>query len=47
MRTLRAWLVRLGGCFGQHRRDRELDAELESHLQLHVDDGIRSGLPAG
>ena len=44
MRALRAWLLRVGGVFGQTRSDRELDAELESHLQLHADDGIRNGL---
>ncbi len=47
MRAARAWLLRLGGVFGQSRRDREMDAELESHLQHHVDDGIRSGLTPG
>ena len=44
MRTLRAWLLRVGGVFRQTQGDRELDAELESHLQLHAADGVRSGL---
>jgi len=47
MRSLRAWIVRLGGVFTGERRDRDFDAELESHLQLHVDDGLRRGLSAG
>ena len=47
MRTLRAWLLRVGGVFRQTQGDRDLDAELESHLQLHAADGVRSGLPAG
>ncbi len=46
MRSLRAWIVRLGGVFTGERRDRDFDAELDSHLQLHVDDGLRRGLSA-
>lgn len=44
MRSLRAWLMRLGGLFGRQRRDRELAAELESHLQMHIDDNVRAGM---
>jgi predicted permease len=44
MRTLRGWLLRLGGMFGKERRDRELVSELESHLQLHIEDNLRSGM---
>ena len=44
MRTLRAWLLRFGGVFNKHRRDRELADELESHLQLHIDDNLRAGM---
>ena len=40
MRSLRAWIVRLGGVFTGERRDRDFDAELDSHLQLHVDDTV-------
>jgi hypothetical protein len=36
MRSLRAWIVRLGGVFTGERRDRDFDAELDSHLQLHT-----------
>jgi putative ABC transport system permease protein len=46
MRTLRAWLHRLGGSFVSSRRDRDFDDELESHLQLHIADKIRSGMTA-
>jgi len=44
MRSMRAWLLRLGGLFGKERRDRELDAEMASHLEMHVDDNLRAGM---
>jgi predicted permease len=44
MRTLRAWLLRLGGTFNKQDRDRELADELESNLQLHIDENIRVGM---
>ena len=44
MRTLRAWLLRLGGLFNKQRRDRELTDELESNLRLHIDENIRVGM---
>lgn len=44
MRTLRAWLSRVGGLFNKQRRDRELADELESNLQLHIDENIRAGM---
>ena len=44
MRTIRAWLIRVGGLFFKSRRERELAAEIESHLQLHFDDNIRAGM---
>jgi predicted permease len=44
MRTLRGWLLRLGGMFGKERRERELAAEMESHLQMHIEDNLRSGM---
>ena len=44
MRRLRAWLVRLGGLFDKHRRDRELADELESHLQMHIADNLHAGM---
>ena len=46
MRTLRAWILRLGGTLRGNRRERELAAELESHFQLHIDDNIRAGMSA-
>jgi predicted permease len=44
MRTIRAFLVRLGGLFHKGRRDRELAEEIESNLQLHIEDNIRAGM---
>ncbi len=44
MRTLRAWLLRLGGLFGEERHERELAEEMESHLQMHIDDNLRAGM---
>jgi putative ABC transport system permease protein len=44
MRSLRAWLRRLGGVFRKHDRDADLSAELESHVQLHVDEARRKGM---
>jgi predicted permease len=44
MRTVRAWLLRLGGLFRKDRRERELASEMESHLQLHIDDNLRAGM---
>ena len=46
MRSLRAWLLRLGGLFQQHRRDSELADELESHLAMHIEDNLRAGMSA-
>ncbi len=44
MRTIRAFLLRLGGLFNKRRRDRELDEEIESNLQLHIEDNLRAGM---
>jgi predicted permease len=44
MRSLRAWLLRLGGLFQKERRDRAFSAELEIHLQLHIEDNLRAGM---
>ncbi len=44
MRTIRAFLVRLGGLFHKGRRDRELNEEIESNLQLHIEDNLRAGM---
>jgi predicted permease len=44
VRTIRAFLLRLGGLFNKGRRDRELAEEIESNLQLHIDDNIRAGM---
>jgi predicted permease len=46
MRTLRGWLLRLGGMFGKERRERELAQEMESHLQMHIEDNLRAGMSA-
>jgi macrolide transport system ATP-binding/permease protein len=44
MRTIRAFLFRLGGLFFQRRRDRELAEEIESNLQFHIEDNLRAGM---
>jgi MacB-like periplasmic core domain len=44
MKSLRGWLLRLGGLFGKERRERELAAEMESHLQMHIEDNLRAGM---
>jgi predicted permease len=46
MRTLRAWIVRIGGLFNRRRRDREMEQEFEAHLQMQIEDNLRSGMPA-
>jgi predicted permease len=46
MRSIRAWLLRLGGLFRKQRRDREFAAEMESHLQMHIEDNLRAGMSA-
>ncbi|HKV64141.1 MAG TPA: ABC transporter permease [Candidatus Acidoferrum sp.] len=46
MRSIRAWLLRLGGLFHKQRRDRDLAAELDTHLQMHVEDNLRAGMSA-
>jgi len=42
MRAMRAFFLRLGGCFRGGESD--LGAELESHLELHVADNLRAGM---
>lgn len=44
MRSVRAFLRRLGGLFRKERRDRDLAEEIESHLQLHIEDNLRVGM---
>src|SRR5580658_7469991 len=44
MKTLRAWMMRLGGLFGKARREKEMTDELESHLALHIADNLRAGM---
>jgi hypothetical protein len=44
MRSIRAFLIRLGGCLWRTRREQELNDEVESHLQLNVDDNVRAGM---
>jgi putative ABC transport system permease protein len=46
MKSIRAWLLRLGELFRKERRERQLAAELESHLQLHIEDNLRAGMTA-
>ncbi len=44
MRTLLAWLLRVGALFHKEQSDRELADEIESNLQLHIYDNIRAGM---
>src|SRR5437899_10766473 len=44
MRTLRAWLLRLGATFRGATADVDTVDELNSHLQLHIDDNVRAGM---
>jgi predicted permease len=44
MRTLRAWLLRLGELLRKDRRDREFNSEMESHLKMHIEDNLRAGM---
>src|SRR5262245_38717749 len=44
MRSIRAFLIRLGGCLRRSRREQELNDEIDSNLQLHVDDNLRAGM---
>jgi putative ABC transport system permease protein len=44
MADIRAWLARLFGLFGRHRRDLDLADELNSHLDAQIDDNIRAGM---
>ncbi len=46
MRTVRAWLLRIGGLFQNERRERELADEIESNLQLNIEDHICAGMTA-
>jgi putative ABC transport system permease protein len=46
MRTLRAWLLRIGEIFGKERREHELAEEMESHLEMHIEDNLRAGMTA-
>lgn len=46
MKTLRGWMMRLGGLFGKDRRERELAEEIESHLEMHIADNMRAGMTA-
>jgi macrolide transport system ATP-binding/permease protein len=44
MKSLRAWIRRLGGMFPDSQRERELEDEIESHLQMNIDDNLRAGM---
>jgi predicted permease len=44
MKSLRAWLLRLGDLFRRDHRESDLAAEMESHLQLHIEDNMRAGM---
>jgi macrolide transport system ATP-binding/permease protein len=44
MKTLRAWIVRLGGLFGKARIEKDMAEELDSHLAMHIADNMRAGM---
>ena len=44
MTSLRAWLLRLAGSFGNQRRERDLADELEAHVLMHVEENLRAGM---
>ncbi|MGI8746020.1 MAG: ADOP family duplicated permease [Bryobacteraceae bacterium] len=44
MRSLRAFLLRLGGSFRKSRGEKELADEMESHLQLQITHNLRAGM---
>lgn len=44
MRTLRAWILRVGGLFNRRRQDWEMEQEFQSHLQMEIEDKVRSGM---
>ena len=44
MRTMRAWLLRLGAALVGRGRDGSVADELNSHLQMHIDDNVRAGM---
>jgi putative ABC transport system permease protein len=43
-KTVRAFLIRLGGLLRKEQPERELQEEIESHLQLQIEDNLRSGM---
>jgi predicted permease len=44
MRSLRAWLLRLGGVFRGARDETDFEAQIQADIDLHVEDAIRSGM---
>jgi putative ABC transport system permease protein len=44
LRTMRAFVVRMGGLFAGRRQDRELAEEFESHLEMQIEDNLRAGM---
>lgn len=44
LRTMRAFVLRLGGLFAGDRQNRELAEEFESHLEMQIEDNLRAGM---
>jgi predicted permease len=44
LRTMRAFVLRLGGLFSGDRRNRELADEFASHLEMQIEDNLRAGM---
>ena len=44
MKTLRAWMMRLGGLFSNERRETEMAEEIQSLLEMHIAENLRAGM---
>jgi macrolide transport system ATP-binding/permease protein len=44
MRSIRAFLRRIGGLLDNEHSEHELTEEIESHLQMQIEDNLRSGM---
>ena len=44
MKTLRSWVLRLGGLVRKQSREAEMADELQSHLEMHIADNVRAGM---
>ena len=47
MRSMRAWMLRLGGLFFRRKEEQDFLQQIQSDIDLHTEDGIRAGLTPG